>query len=177
MRIFVGNATKQVLTFSYRPPGKGVRSQSVPIGGQIQLSGDLTTEEVDCVISQNERYGLVDVKEIDRTKAFIGICYSLDKEISLSYLQRAFDQNHRVLVERGKEIRTNAAIAVNQGLEAELAENQLGGLSQLEMSVVEQDSPSRSNDAGPMVAEGVRVSRDADAPPAPRGRSSRRRAA
>ena len=177
MRVYIGNATKQILTFSYRPAGRGIRSQSVPIGGQVLLSGDLTTEEVDAALSQNEKYGLVNVKEIDRTKAFIGICYSLDKEISLSYLQRALDQNHQVLVDRGKEIRTNAAIAVNQGLEAELADNQLGGLSNLEMSVVEQDSPSRSVDAGPMVAEGVRVSRTADTEPAPRGRGARRRAA
>jgi len=177
MHVYIGNATKQILTFSYRPAGRGVRAQSVPIGGQVLLSGDLTPDEVEAALSQNAKYGLVDVKEIDRTKGFIGICYSLDKEISLSYLQRALDQNHRVMVDRGKEIRTNAAIAANQSLENELAENQLGGLHQLEMSVVEDDSPSRSSDAGPMVAEGVRVSRNADAPVAPRDRGRPRRTA
>ena len=167
MKVYIGNATKQVLRFSYRPPGKGIRAQDIPIGGQVLLSGDLTTDEVDAALKQNEPYGLIDVKEIDRTKAFIGICYSLDKPISLSYLQRALDQNHRVLVERGKEIRTNAAIAVNQGLEEQLEENQLGGLGSLEMSVVEEDGPRRSVDAGPLVSEGVRVTRNADPTPTP----------
>ena len=167
MKVYIGNATKQVLRFSYRPPGKGIRAQDIPIGGQVLLSGDLTTDEVDAALKQNEPYGLIDVKEIDRTKAFVGICYSLDKPISLSYLQRALDQNHRVLVERGKEIRTNAAIAVNQGLEEQLEENQLGGLGSLEMSVVEEDGPRRSVDAGPLVSEGVRVTRNADPAPAP----------
>jgi hypothetical protein len=181
MRVFVGNATKQILKFSYRAPGKGVRTQDVPIGGQVILSGDLTPEEVECALSQNAKYGLIDVKEIDRSKAFIGMCYSLDRPISLSYLQRALDQNHNVLVERGKEIRTNAAIAVNQGLETELAESGLGRVANLEMSVIEEDSPKRPVDAGPMISEGVRVSHDAPEHPSPPSRapsrSSRRRAA
>jgi hypothetical protein len=175
-KVYIGNATKQVLSFTYRIPGQGARVQTVPIGGQVLLSGDITSTDAQHIIDQNEKYGLIDVKEIDRTKSFIGICYSLDKPIALSYLQRALDKNHEILVERGKEIRTNAALAVNQGLEAELEDNQLGGLHQLEMEVVEESNPRRSDDAGPMVAEGVRVSKDAAPAPQP-GRRGGRRAA
>lgn len=174
MKVYIGNATKQIMSFSYRPPGRGIRTQQIPIGGQELLSGDLTVEEVDAALGQNAKYGLIDVKEIDRTKSFIGMCYSLDKPIALSYLHRALDQNHGVLVDRGKDIRTKAAIAVNQHLEDQLVENDLGGLNNLEMSVIEEDSPKRPTDAGPMISEGVRVNHDAPEHPTPATRAPSR---
>lgn len=175
-KMYIGNASQQLVKFAYRTPESGgVRTQDIPIGGQIQLSGDLSTSEIDCIIDQHKKYGLISVSEVDRSKMFSGLCYSVDRPISASILQRAVAKNMDTLVERGKEIRRDAALVVNNGLEAELEERKLGGLAKLEMSVVEEDSPLRVG--GEKIAEGFRVTKDGDGDPAPRNGARRSRRA
>jgi hypothetical protein len=164
-KLFIGNATKQLMKFSYRTPESGgVRVQDIPIGGQVQLTGDLTTSEIDCIIDQHRKYGLISISEIDRSKAFSGLCYSIDRPISFANLQRAIAKNMDVLKDRGREIRKEAALVVNNGLEAELEETGLGGLAKLEMSVVEEDNPAHPSQ-GERFAEGLRVMQGEETPP------------
>jgi hypothetical protein len=158
-KLFVGNATKQKYEFAYRVPEQtGLRVQPVPIGQQVQVTGDLSTVEIDAILEQHRVYGIVNVADINRSKAFAGICYSIDKPISVSKLMEAIDHNTQALVERGREMRKELAIANNEMLEGALSEaGRPERLRNFEMSVVEENHDER--DETDPIAEGVRVQR------------------
>ena len=164
MHLFIANATRQNFHFVYRvPESNKLREQTIPIGGQVRIAGDLNQHEIEAIIGQHRKYGLVPVQEVDRTKAFVGLCYSIDKLISVDKLGRAMSHNNDVLVARGKEIRQHAAVASNNALEASLAETQLPEqLRSMDMEIIEENHDDR--DETKPVAEGIRVSREGEAP-------------
>ena len=158
MKLYIANCTKQVQVFSYRIIEKnGVRTQTIPMGGQIALADDLTSNEVDDIIEQHAKYGLIDAAMVDRTKEFIGLCYSIDKIVPMTRLRSSLEHNDGVLVERGKQLQTEAALAVNQQIEHSLEESHVpGGLKDLTVSWAEE----RRDGAEPTINSGVHVSRD-----------------
>ena len=124
--------------------------QMVPIGGQVAISGDLTTPEIEYIVSQHTRYGLVPVDEIDRTKPFIGHCYSVDKPVPVEKIRRAIAHNLDVLAERGREIRKVAGVAAYNNISEHSA-----APASLELSVIEDE---RRNAPSPEFGEALRVS-------------------
>jgi hypothetical protein len=170
--LYIGNATRQFLDFYYRmPESSQSRIQKIRPGGQIKISGNLNTADVDAIVEQHKKYGLVRVSEIDRTKDFSGICYDVDRPIRVDNLRRAMDKKIAVLVDKGKEIRKLAAIANNNALEASLEESgRPEGLRELDTSIVEEN-PGENTEG--TVSEGVKVVADGSAPA--RGRTSRRK--
>ena len=178
VRLYIGNATKQNQEFVYRlPEQSGARVQTIPIGQQVQITGELSSQEIDAIVSQHRKYGLTEATAIDSADVYTGIVYSVGKPIPADKLTRAMIHNTRVLQARGKEIRRDAALAENQLAEGDVP----GRLNKLEMSIQEENHDDR--DPEPAIAEGVRVQRDEDNP-APRGnrrqnqtRGNRRRAA
>lgn len=172
MLLYIANSTKQHQDFIYRLPGKGPRMQPIPIGGQIQVTGDLTADEIDQVIAQHAKYGLIPVDEVDRNKTFNGMCYSVGKSITMDKIDRAIRHNTNVLIERGKVIRQHAAIAEHNTLENRLVESERPeALRNLEMSVIEENHDPRSET--PAISEGFRVNRDENIAPPPK--NARRR--
>lgn len=175
MRMYIANGTKQVINFLYRlPEQNGVRSQNIPIGGQIALSDDLRREDIDYILSQHTRYGLLPVEEVKNPKTFVGMCYSIDKPVKIDSIEMLMTSNNDRLVERGREIRKEAAVASSAGIENEIAEKAPGGfnLRNMEMEIIEEN-PERNQTTRP-VAEGYRVSRDDE--PSPSGNRAARRA-
>jgi hypothetical protein len=170
--MYVSNTTKQNVSFLYRvPESSGVRNQEIPVGSQVALSGDLSREAIDYIIDQHAKYGMVEVSEIDRIKEFSGLCYSIDKPVPVGKIERLIHHNTGKLIELGKKIRQEAAMSGNSVLENDLDESgRPERLRNFEMSIVEENHDDR--DETPAIAEGVRVSRGADAP-APQ--TSRRR--
>lgn len=174
MRLYIANATKQVHDFIYRlPESPNAHKQQIEIGGQIVLAQELNSLDIDAVIEQHALYGLVKADEIDRARAFTGMCYSVDKPVSLPNIQKLFLVNHNALLERGQEIRKAAAVAVESQLQNNLGEN--AGLGAVEMSVVEETSGSTRSgiddqNASAPIAEGVRVTRSAEPPKGARRR-------
>jgi hypothetical protein len=162
--LYVANVTKQVCQFAYRSPERlGLVIQTIPIGGQIQIAPkgsmglDLSTPEIDGIIDQHRKYGLIAVEDIDTDKAkFHGICYSIGKPISVERLHKAMQRNEEVLEELGKTIRKEAALAVNNHIESQVG----GNLKQLEMSVVEEEPRGGYSDDHKPLGEGVRIVRD-----------------
>lgn len=144
MRMYVGNATKQIFHFMYRVvEHKGVRTQVIHIGTQVALTGSLTQKDIDLIIEQNSKYGLVAYNEIDRTRGvFHGLCYAIDNPIVDRRLQLLFESNQEALIARGKNTRRLAAIATNSMIESEL-DQKLDGmgvrLKNLKMSAVEEE--------------------------------------
>ncbi len=155
-KLYIGNATRQFFDFHYRlPESPSSRVQRIRPGGQVLLSGEVSQSGIDAVVEQHRKYGLVRVSEIDRSRDFAGLCYDVDRPIQVDRLRRAMDKHVAVLVDKGKEIRKNAAIASSNGLNASLEESgRPEGLRQFDSSIVEENPAEDSVDP---VAEGVRV--------------------
>lgn len=162
-QLFVANVTKQIVQFAYRlPERQGVVVQPIPIGGQVRISPlggreDLSTPEIDAILDQYRKYGLISVSEIESSKTpFHGMCYSLDKPISVEKLHRAMKRNEDALEDLGKQLRKEAALAVNNQIEGTIGEN----LRQLEMSITEEEPRGGYPEDHDPVGEGVRVIRE-----------------
>jgi hypothetical protein len=185
MKLYVANATRQTHQFTYSRIGSPrAYVQEIPAGGQIAISGDLTQPEVESIIQQHVKYGMIAIDDISRSQGFCGRCYSLDRSIRLERIQELLLRNDRVLREQGRAARVAAAVALNQTIEENMMHQQMPGrLAELDISVVE-DRPSRvRGERNPdlerqlaesePVAEGFRLR--SDAPPPDQGRTRRRR--
>lgn len=159
MKLYVANATRQVLEFHARIPEiKRTVVQRIPPGSQQQIAGDLNQPQIDAIVAQHAKYGMIPVDEIDRTRDFIGICYSVDKVILVTKIQRAMQVNNAVLTERGKKIRQDAAIVSHQAIENSLKESgRPETLAETESTILEDNHDDRSDSAP--IAEGIVVAR------------------
>lgn len=167
MKLYVANGTAQYQDFLYRMPEQPMpRMQRIGIGEQIQISGDLSRLEIDNIVNQHTRYGLVEEVEVDRTKPFVGMCYSIDKPVKLDSISQMVGHNREVLEDRGRVIRQESAIATSSVLETETP-----GLQALEMSVTEV----MKDGSTPSISEGTRVTRRESANEAPPANKPRRR--
>jgi hypothetical protein len=119
MQINIANTTKQNVHFHYRLPEHArLYDVKVPVGGQEFVHRrDLSSAEVDAIeIQLRNGLGAVRADEVDRTKAFIGICYNIDKPVKAEVIERAVAMNDDVLNERGYEQRLNSAVAMSSAL-------------------------------------------------------------
>lgn len=173
-KLYIANATKQKIQLSYWPLDRvrervrnpesrqGIVTQMIPIGGQIAIvngseDNDLSIEEIDFVIKQHRRYGLIPVGELDSSKLpFQGMCYSIGEPVSPDRLHRAMWHNEQTLETQGKELRKQAALAVNNQIEEGLQEN----LKALRMSVAEVEPPGGYPGDHEPLGEGVHVTRE-----------------
>lgn len=158
-RLYIGNPTRQIIEFSFRVPDTEnfpLQTQRIGIGGQIEVSGNLNMPQIDGIIHQHQAYGITPVAEVDRMRKYIPLLYSVDAPIPAAKLARALEHNQAILAMRGKELRTQAAVAEAVHLESTLRESGVpGALRTLESSVMEE--APQINDG--MFAEGTRVSR------------------
>lgn len=182
MRLYIGNPTKQLQDFCYRTKqSTGMRMQTIHIGTQIAVSGNLTAEDIDFIIEQHERYGMCRADETDHNKEYTGLIYSIDKPITSAKLTLVIEHNIETLVERGKEIRKEAAIAVATGIENNIrdATNDVGfRLRAFETSVTEVEPPGGFRDDGDHLNEGYDVDLTRQSPRTPtRGKRRGRRQA
>ena len=157
--VFIGNATKQILQFGYRlPERKQPITQSVPMWGQVMLTVDCGKPDIDAILEQWGKYGLVDVSEMDSVRSdFEGYLISIGKPIPYDKLEMATEYRNSVLIERGKAMREEAAVAMINTIE-----NETGQIARTyEVSVAEIE-PQRgfANPNDKHVAEGWRADRD-----------------
>jgi len=119
-KLFIANCTQQIQDFMFSFPGSNkIMKQIIEIGSQIQIPGDLTPAQIQHIVEMHAPYGMVRVDEIDRTKAFIGVCYSIDKRVEVNKIRYALEHNFGVLNERGRATREETAVAVNNSLQNE----------------------------------------------------------
>src|SRR5579871_663208 len=159
VKMFIANCTSQNQDFTYRLPKSplsegtpGPRIQQIGIGRQIQISGELTAPDIEAILKQHARYGLIHVSEIDRTRPFTGMCWS-EKPISVEKVKRLWMHNQGVLADRGRAQRQAAAISAHEQIE----EQNPGALKALELSVEEVPTEGKPDTD---FAEGTRVTRD-----------------
>jgi hypothetical protein len=166
-KMYVLNCTRQMQEFWYRlPESTKLLHQLIPIGGQIQIAGELTTPDIDSIIEQHARYGMVAYSEINKNQPFIGYCYQIDKRFNniADALQRGFAHNDVVLEDRGQKLREEAAVAINQSIENQRAPARL---TELELTVEEEGDDGTFH-------RGVRVTRSINPDAAPRRPRSRK---
>src|ERR1017187_2730896 len=127
-KLYIANCTKQIQDFWYRVPGCdgsgkafSPRMQKIPEGGQILISGDLQPEEIDFIVGENVRYGLINVDDVDRAKPFVGMCYSINKPVAVPKIEKLFVHNQEILEDRAETNLKATALANNQLLEDRLA--------------------------------------------------------
>ena len=151
MKLYVCNGTRQVQAFVYRrriegSPRDKLITQPIPIGGQIQVSGDLNQYQVDDILDQHRRYGLIPVSEIATGRGLAPLAYQLDAPIDAGKIFRLAARNQGVMVERGKKSRQDAAIVAATNLGRNLNELHGAGLSgdltELQVDVSEERGPA-----------------------------------
>jgi hypothetical protein len=166
--LYIGNVSKQVHQFAYRMSERpGVITQVVPIGGQIRVSPngqrtDLSMQEIDYILSQHLQYGLTSVDNLESIGPHDGLCYSIGRSFTADKLHEGMLYKEQALGKFGKQIRTEAALAVNQQIEQTTG----SPLRELEMSFAEQEPRGgyQHNDNSDHLAEGVRVTRNGTDP-------------
>ena len=170
MKLYVANVTAQTHEFLYRLIEQTkILRQVIPSGRQIQIAGDMNKDEIDYIVGQHAKYGMIPADEISHTKKFHGLCYSVDKPITAPLLNYLREHNQGELVEQGRELRRIAAIVSNDLLETALRENDRPEqITQFEMTI--QEDRDIASDL-PQLAEGLRVIRNPNPPAKPaRGR-------
>ena len=179
MRMYIANCTKQNHVFTYRVPDSEEtlsrpRALEIKAGSQIRLPDDLNQSQIDAIVEQYARYGMVELKEIDRKKDFAGLCYNIDCSVNIDTIRVGLSHNDQVLRELGAKMRQEAGVAAFQKAE-QIADEAGIGLNSVELSVVE-DNPDKNDSTreGDPVAEGVRVNRNEEPGPT-KGKSMHRR--
>ena len=175
MKLYIGNATKQRFEFCYWVPDKQQSSphrQTVEIGGQILVAGDYNPAQIDGIVAQHRDYGLIEVSEIDSTKAFTGICYSVDKPIPAAKLARLIVINNDALIVRGRETRKLGAIAEHNRIEQLAQSEGLPVPDAYEMVIDEEKTNTRDQSDG-LLSETLNVTREAEPGTKPRRQRAR----
>lgn len=150
MKLYIANTTKQRQIFAYRKLETG-RLIQIPIdhGSQMMVL-DGSTDEVGAVILHHQVYGLVDSTKIDQSQAFVGLCYSINKPVSASVIEKTIRDNDGHLTRGAHNLRQASVMA----LDSSLRNGDTGYDGELEMSV-EQTKGREDNDEMPTVNETI----------------------
>lgn len=150
MKLFIANTTKQRNIFTFRTLETG-RLRQIPIehGSQMMVL-DGSTEEVEAVIQHHQIYGLVDSTKIDQSKAFVGLCYSVNKPVSAAVIEKTIRDND-VHLTRNAHNRRQASVAA---LDSTLRESGTGYTGEMEVSV-EQAKGRDDHDDSPTMSETI----------------------
>lgn len=105
---------------------------------------DGSSEEVDAVIQHHQIYGLVDATKIDQSKQFVGLCYSINKAVPASVIEKALRDNDEHLT-RNSHGRRQASVAA---MDSTLRDSGTGYNGDMEFSV-EQTKGREDNDDTP----------------------------
>lgn len=145
MKLYVANLTLQHQILLYRVPGHvGVHQQRIPIGGQVSVFGDLSSEQIEGIIAQHAKYGLVKFDEIDRFKGHAVYCWRVGSPVNVERVKRMMAHNHSVLHQRGELIRKQAAVTANHVIENPAEEVHIA-LKNMEVEIVEVDKGAGVN--------------------------------
>lgn len=150
MKLYIANTTKQRHIFAYRKLETG-RLVQIPIahGAQMMVL-DGSTEELDAVIQHHQIYGLVDSTKIDQSKEFVGLCYSINKPVSATVIEKTIRDNDIHLTRNAHNLRQASIMA----LDSTLRESGTGYDGDMEFSV-EQAKVRDENDDTPVVNETI----------------------
>lgn len=151
MKLYIANTTKQRNIFTFRTLETG-RLRQIPIehGSQMMVLDKASTEEVEAVIQHHQIYGLVDYSKIDQSQAFVGLCYSINKPVPASVIEKTIRDNDGHLTRGAHNLRQASIMA----LDSKLRESGTGYDGEMEFSV-EQAKGRDETDDSPTVSETI----------------------
>lgn len=153
MKVYLANTSRHDRVFNCRiPEFTKVLSHPIRIGAQIIVGGkDLNKPQVDALVRQLETYGGVRVGEYAGVAGrVIDFLFDVDKEVPRKEIANVMRHNEGRLVLIGKELRKEAAIAVNSAMESMTP----GMVNEVELTVQQETEPLPGTE---QLAEGVRV--------------------
>jgi hypothetical protein len=167
MELFIANCSKQDFLFTYMIP-ENFRpfSHKIRAGSQIKLSQ--TQTEVDAIIKQHSLYGMMEVAHVK--KGFGGLCYRINKPISVEAIEAGISQSDQENIERADEARKITAVVQDQIISQKAQEMGLKQKSGIEVEVVEEKK--NAADTSPKFDETIEVLHEGTAPRKGRPRKS-----
>ena len=164
--LYIANGTRQNFVFMYRLPEIAqVRQQPIRVGGQIRITAPkegLNTIQIDAIIEQHKKYGLIPASEIEKGKTSAPLAYQVGSPIPADRIARLMLRNQGVKVEMGRKFREDAAVVMTAGLGTNLRDSGVeGDLNEVEVEVTEVRD-MRSNTDSPPVEERTIVTKEGE---------------
>lgn len=142
MKLYIANCSKQEHLFTYMlPENPRPFSHSIRAGGQIEIPGQ--QDQLMSIIGQHQVYGMMEVNKVG--KGFGGLCYRLEKPISVEAIQAGFSQSDQEMIDRAQEARTVTAAAADQIIAQKAQEMGLKQKSGLEVEIIEEKKNAADN--------------------------------
>jgi hypothetical protein len=155
-KVYIANCTPQNHTANFRGP-ESRKPLSLAIGsGRQVLAGDLSTPEVDAMVDQLGRYGLVHVDEAGKSGRKVTFLYSTGTPLPASAILRVAERNKGILRDEGAERRKLSAVAANAVMNSDETP-----IDKLETSIEEVSSGDFGGDSE-NIAEGIKIDNKAD---------------
>lgn len=145
MNLFIANCSKQNLEFTYRLPGSmQVVRMPIEAGKQVNIS-NLKQPDLDAIIKQHAKYGLVHAKEAAGKQQFAGYAYSVDKPVTLNQITDKMEHNVDVAVDRANDMRAATTLATAEALQEDAAKI---GVEVGDVSVEVREEMKNPSDSG-----------------------------
>lgn len=145
MKLYIANGTQQKHTFAYRlPSANKVLTQPIAIGGQICIPRELSEPEVDAVVKQHEKYGMIPAKEIgSRGSRNSPLAFQVDKPFDPERIAQLMSVNRGVMIEMGEKVRRDTAVVIATEIGREARDRNEGdNLAEVEIEVIEENNRS-----------------------------------
>ena len=125
MRLNVANTTNQNQIIYYRthfnergqqrfePP----RQQDIPAGRQVILGGDMEMPEIETIVRQLTRYGMVGCVDVPRLKKIAPLVFNVGQPVPAEIMRRVRDVGSAIKIEQGRLRRQKAAISVSESVQ------------------------------------------------------------
>lgn len=144
MKLYIANCSRQTHHFNYKIPEK-LQSFGVPIKPGQQHMIEQLPEVIRHIIKQHEPYGFQCCTKVD--KHFSGICYSLDKPVTVGGIEEGAEQKTENLENMSQSILEASAISVNKTVDDAVlksGETPLGDGITMEITgeAVDQEQPN-----------------------------------
>ena len=178
MRLYIANPTRQEQVICYRLDFNNdgsqkeadrtrfqpAKQQAVPPGRQIQLGGDFHHQnQITDIVDQLKPYGLigaVDVARLSSKDPVVPYVFNIDQPVSSEAMRKVQDHNAGILIEQGRNRRSDAAIATSEIVQNTVANQFMeNGIDQKPADQVEvaYEQLEQSEQGEKTIAEGYRV--------------------
>lgn len=153
MRLYAANVSQQAVDLHFRMPENArMLHQLIRSGGQEAIAGDkLTGQQIAAIIEQNEKYGMVHVKDLSGYEGMqVTVIFSDTHPVSSELIDLTMAGNEGRLTEEGKRRRAELAIVAMNMLGEKNAQ---AGVS-AQISVEEESPGTISREKGSLLSEG-----------------------
>lgn len=150
MKLYIANGTQQKHTFAYRLPNSNkVLTQPIAIGSQICIPRDLQQPEVDAVVKQHQKYGMIPAREIgSRGSPNSPMAFQVDKAFNPEQIAQLMAVNRGEMIKIGEQIRRDTAVVIATEL-GRAGREQPEGEELLEVQIDVIEEKNRSGNTSP----------------------------